>query len=156
MRADGDDTDADEQRDQLVIQQAVMTRQRQQHKTELPDLAQHDASGHGVALALPHQAPRPQHQPRLAQDEAGPAPQQLPPGVRHQRPVHGHADGNEEEPHQHVAKRLDVHFELMTIVGLPQHHARQKGTERHGEPHPLGQGGRQQCHQQGTQYEEFV
>ncbi|MNX47332.1 hypothetical protein D3C86_778830 [compost metagenome] len=152
----GDDADADEQGDHLVTEQAMVARQRQQHEAELADLAQHDAGGHGITLAFPHQPARQQHQQRLAQDEPEHAEQHLPPGVRHQRPLHGHADGDEEEPQQHVPKRLDVHLQLMAVVGLPQHHAGQEGPECHGEPHPLGQRRRQQGHQQGAEHEQLV
>ncbi|MNP10111.1 hypothetical protein D3C76_1022480 [compost metagenome] len=155
-QGDGGDPDADEQGDLLLAEQTMVARQRQQHEAELPHLAQHDAGRHGIALALPHQPARQQHQQRLAQDEPEYAEQHLPPGVRHQCPLHGHADGDEEEPQQDVPKRLDVHLQLMTVVGLPQHHARQEGPERHGEPHPLGQRGRQQGHQQGTEHEQLI
>ena len=42
--------------------------------------------------------------------------------------VEQHADGDEEEPEQHVAERLDVVLDLVAVLGLGDQHAGQEGS----------------------------
>ena len=44
----------------------------------------------------------------------------------------------------------------MTVVGLPQHHPRQKRPQRHRQPQRMGHVGSQQRHQQGAQHKKLV
>jgi hypothetical protein len=45
-----------------------------------------------------------------------------------------HADGDEEQPEQHVAERLDVLLDLIAILGLGDEHPGEKRTERERKP----------------------
>ena len=46
------------------------------------------------------------------------------------REVERHADGDEEEAEQHVAKRLDVLLDLVAVFGLGDQHAGEERAER--------------------------
>ena len=55
------------------------------------------------------------------------------------REVERHADGDEEQPEQHVAERLDVLLDLVAVLGLRDQHAGEERAERERQPGELGE-----------------
>ena len=66
-----------------------------------------------------------------------------------------HADADEKQAEQHIAKWTDAGFHLMTELGLAEHHARQKGTKRQRQAQAVGRPGGCQNHQQDREREQF-
>ncbi len=77
------------------------------------------------------------------------------PPVPHSREVEQHADGDEEQPKQHIAKGLDVVFDLVAILGFRYQHAGQECAQGQRKSGRLGCPGQAQRHQQHRQYEQF-
>ncbi len=70
--------------------------------------------------------------------------------AQQQREVEQHAHRDEEEAQQDVPERPDRCLDLMTELGLGQHHAREEGTERERQPDGMrgpggGEDGEQHC-----------
>ena len=71
------------------------------------------------------------------------------------RSVQLQADGHEEHPRQHIAKRFEVAFHVVTEVALAQHHAGQKRTQGGGYADRVCSSGGSHHHAQGNQHEGF-
>ena len=69
--------------------------------------------------------------------------------------VDPHPHGDEEKPQQDILKWADIGLDLMTILGLTQHHAGQEGAQGEGEPGLMGQPGSGQGYQEYGEGEEF-
>ncbi|CAJ0899730.1 hypothetical protein R77569_04964 [Ralstonia mannitolilytica] len=74
----------------------------------------------------------------------------------HLRPVQLQTDGHEEYARQHVAKRLEVAFHVVTEVALAQDHAGQKGPQGGGYTDRVCSSGGSHHHAQGNQHERFL
>ena len=98
---------------------------QQRHDQRLADDECHDETG---------------NQQQLADEQAG---------------VEQHADRDEEESQQHVAKRPDDRLDLVTELGLGQHHAGQKCAESERQADDLGRPRRAEHHQQHREDEEL-
>ena len=67
-----------------------------------------------------------------------------------------HADGDEEQAEQHVAKRLDVLLDLVAVFGLGDQHAGEKRAERERQSGELGQRREPERDQQQVQHEQLA
>ncbi len=129
--------------------------EREDHETELSSGRQGERAAQGVRLAeveklakrveqdelhRHHHGDDEQHQQSLPQD--------------HQR-IEKHADGDEEEPQQHVAERLDVVLDLVSVLGLRDQHAGEEGAQREREPGKLGEPGESERGQQHGEHEQL-
>ena len=63
------------------------------------------------------------------------------------------ADGDEKQPHQHIAERLDVLFHLQAEFRFGDQHAGDKGAQRQRQACQFGQGGHGQRDQQHVEDE---
>jgi hypothetical protein len=134
----------------------VVGRQGQQHEAELAGLrqvqagAQRDAGGGAEGLGQRrHQRQLEQHRQQRQQQHQRPLAQRL-------RGVEDHADGDEEEPEQHVVEGPDVGLDLMLEFGLGDQHAGNEGAEREGEAGMLGQPGEAERDQQQVEHEQLL
>ena len=67
--------------------------------------------------------------------------------------VEKHADGDEKQPEQHVAERLDVLLHLVAVFRLGDQHAGKKGAQRQGQPGQFGEIGQAEGDQQHVEHE---
>jgi hypothetical protein len=66
-----------------------------------------------------------------------------------------HADADEEQAQQHIAKWTDAGLHLVAELGFPEHHARQEGAKRQRQAQAIGRPGGCQHHQQDREGEQF-
>ena len=78
------------------------------------------------------------------------------PLVEHRPPVELHADGDEEQPQQHVVEGPDVGFHLVLVFGLGHQHAGDEGAQRQRQAGVLGEPGQAQRDQQQVEHEQLV
>ena len=152
-------------------------RQHHRRQHELLDVRRHDAHPHARAPAAPARTHRPaRDKSRCATTSTSGAPnardsatisaslsdhrhqqqQQHPAPVRgDHRQIERHADGDEEQAEQDVAKRLDVVLDLIAVFGLRDQHARQERAERQRQSGERGQLGQPERDQQHVQHEQF-
>ncbi len=71
-------------------------------------------------------------------------------------PVERHADGDEEEPQQHVVEGPDVGLHLVLELGLRHQHAGDEGAQRQAQAGELGQPGQAQRDQQQVEHEQLL
>ncbi len=69
--------------------------------------------------------------------------------------IERHPDGDEEQPQQHVAKRLDVLFDLIAVLGLRNEHAREERAERERQSGELRERRQAERDQEQVQHEEL-
>ncbi len=79
-----------------------------------------------------------------------------PPFGRDDGEVERHADGQEEQPHQQAAERLDVAFDLVPVARTRQHHPGKESAHRHGQPGDLHQQCRTEDHQQRARRQDLA
>ncbi|MCY1239068.1 hypothetical protein D9M72_518410 [compost metagenome] len=117
--------------DQHRVDQVQAVDLVQQHETEFAGLRQPQpgADGHPLARAEDPRQHRDQHQ--LEQHRHYQQRQHQPHVVQHHADIEQHADGDEEQPQQHVAERLDVFFHLVTVRRLGDQHAGHERAQRH-------------------------
>jgi hypothetical protein len=85
------------------------------------------------------------HQQQRHQAEAG----------RHQRQVEHHADGDEEQAEQHVAKGLDLVLDLVAILGFRDQHAGEERAQGQRQAGQRGDEGHRQDHHQHVEHEQL-
>ncbi|MNK99579.1 hypothetical protein D3C87_1199830 [compost metagenome] len=128
----------------------------QQHEAELARLRQPQTGTDGHTLPRAEQPRQHRDQHQLEQDRHEQQPQHQPDVRNHHADVQQHADGDEEQPQQHVAERLDVLLHLVPVGRFRDQHARQERAERHRQAQPLGQRGHAERDQQQVQHEQFL
>src|SRR5581483_1138 len=93
-------------------------RQAEKHERELAALREIEREIQRAALALPaEQRERPQHD-SFQRQETGDEPKDKQGTARDQPEIERHSHRYKEEPEQQPAKRRDVAFELMPILGV--------------------------------------
>src|SRR6185312_1584165 len=83
--------------------------------------------------------------------------QQQDPGevIGDDRQIEVHADADEEQAEQDVAKRLDVLFDLIAVLGFRDQHAGQKRAQRERQAGELGQRRQPERDQQHIEHEQL-
>ncbi len=105
--------------------------ERNEHEGEFSRRAEHRAGAQRIAMRVADGKEKtPYHHDLQHGDHQGGGDDQPEIGVDH-RQIDRHADAHEEQREQQAAKRLDIGFELVTIVRLGEQHAGQEGAERH-------------------------
>src|ERR1700682_5747754 len=66
-----------------------------------------------------------------------------------------HADGDEKQSQEHVAKRLDVLLDLVAVFGFRDQHPGEKRAERKRESRNLGERGQTERDQQDVEHEKL-
>jgi hypothetical protein len=70
-------------------------------------------------------------------------------------PVKHHADGDEEQPQQHVMEGADIRAHLVPVLGFGHQHSGDEGAQRQAQPGQLGQPGQAQGDEQQVQHEQL-
>ena len=149
--------DRDQQRlGDLIGHDLAVHQDGEDRDAELAAHRQHDAGAHRLER---RQAPKPAdergqqglahgHRSEDAEDQ-----QQV--ALQHAEVQH-HADRDEEEAEQDVAERPDRRLDLMTVLGLREHHAGEERAGRHRHAGGMRYPGRSQRHQQHGEREQFL
>jgi len=140
---------------EFIRDQPALLHLRHQRKTELTALGEGQAAAPGgFAVAAPqldqhrYHAPLDQHQREgQAEDQQTVADEQL--------QVDQHADTDEKQPQQDVAKRSDIRFDLMAVMAFAQQHAGQEGAEGRRQTQQMGEPGGQQHDHQCKQHKQL-
>ena len=110
----------------------------EQQETELAAVRQDDGDPQGD-VRWPAQNRGDQRQERrLAEEEDGHPGQQRERRGADDREIDLHADGDEEQPDQHVPERADVVLDLMPEVGFADDHPSQERADRRRQPCAMG------------------
>jgi hypothetical protein len=135
--------------------QPVVEEEGDQREAELAARREHDAGAQRLE-PLPGEGPRRErHDDRLDEEDAREQREhdrQVAEQVRH---VELHADRHEEKAEERVAERADPRLDLVSVLGLRQHHACEEGAEGEGEAHRVRRGGRADRDEQHGEREEL-
>ena len=111
----------------------------EQQEGELAALRQQDAEIERLRPGHAEQAAQAGEQNRLAEQQGEHQAGDHPALAQQELQVDAHADGDEEQPQQQAAKRLDHRAHLMAVMGLGEQHAGEEGAEGHGQPGQIGE-----------------
>ena len=140
---------------QFFFKQPGGQREHEQRQAELAPLPQHQAAAQGHILRQAKQ-PGNAHDGKNLERGNGDQQQHDPMEIaHHDTDIQHHADGDEKQPHQHIAKGADIHLHLMPEFRFPQHHTRHEGSQGQRQPEKMGQPCRRQGHQQYGEGEQF-
>ena len=146
----------EQQAGQIAVEQLATLHLGQQGKEELAALRQGQAAAPGDGCGIAAQAHQQGHDQPLDGDQQQRQGNNGQAMAEEQAQVDEHADADEKQAQQHVAKWTDVGFDLMAIVAFPEQHAGEKGAQCHGQAKQVGQPGRQQYDDQGHEQEQFI
>ena len=138
----------------IRVEQLRVIGVRQQHKTEFAARTQRQSGAQrhaGGGAKEPHDA---ENQKRFGghqrhQDHTDPG------ILHHHAKIEQHADGDEKQPQQHVAKRFDVFFNLMAILGFRNQHPGHERPQRERQAGQFRYVGHAQRHQQHIEHEQL-
>ncbi len=138
----------------VLLQQAAARGMGQQHETELATSSQRKSGAQRHPAGRTKQPAQPENQHGFHQHQRHQ--QHGDPGVLDNHAhVEQHADGHEKQAEQHVAERLDVLLDLVTVLGLGNQHAGDKCSKRQRQPRQFGQISDAQGHQQHVENEQL-
>ena len=103
---------------QRGLHQPVFLGERQQHKAKLARLRQEQPRAQRHARGGPHQPRQHQNDDRLDQQRHRQQRQHQRPAVHQNVPVQHHADGDEEQPQQHIVEGANVRAHLVAVFGF--------------------------------------
>ena len=144
--------DADGDGEQLCLlgdDQAPVGGQGQQHEREFAALGEVSSQRQGAIPRHPEQGRQTREQHRLDRDQPNDHQGQRSRPLAGVTDVQGHADGDEEQPEQETAKRLNIRMYLMAELGVGDHDPGEKSAERHRQTGLVGGPTRTQHQKQG-------
>jgi hypothetical protein len=155
-RGHRDGNDRSEQAGRRGSDEQGALRCREEDEAELPALAQQQAHPPGLASLHPKELGEAEQQRRLHRDQGGRHADHEEGPVGDGAQVQHHADGDEEQPEQDRAERLDVELELVPVGRIGEHHAGDEGAERGREVQRLHHRGAGQDGEEAGDHEQLA
>ncbi|CCK04143.1 hypothetical protein BN129_2900 [Cronobacter sakazakii 701] len=123
-----------QQRHLVIVEKLLRRGAGEEHKRELPALAQHARERQPLGAPQPLKTPETvqhRHFDAHQHHHAHHDPQNM--GIENAQ-IQRHADGDKKQPQQQPFERLDGDFQFVAIFALGQQNARDKRAERHRKP----------------------